>query len=101
MLIKQSISLGDFYAFYTFLGAIVYPMLDIPHLLVASRQAFACVDRLEELRIDPTVQPANKFMSVDSVALKNISFQYPYKKLLCFFAHQIYIPQDITIRSGQ
>ncbi len=80
MLIKQSISLGDFYAFYTFLGAIVYPMLDIPHLLIASRQAFACVDRLEELRMDPMVQPAKKFMSVDSVALKNISFQYPYKR---------------------
>tara|TARA_Y100000589_G_scaffold332223_1_gene390497 strand:- start:4940 stop:6679 length:1740 start_codon:yes stop_codon:yes gene_type:complete len=80
MLIKQTISLGDFYAFYTFLGAVVYPMLDIPHLLIASRQAFACVDRLEELRIEPTLSSEKKKITVQSLALKNISFQYPYKQ---------------------
>ena len=80
MLIKQQMSLGDFYAFYTFLGAVVYPMLDIPHLLVASRQAFACVDRLEELRIDSKFNSVSQNMNINSISLENISFQYPYKR---------------------
>jgi ATP-binding cassette subfamily B protein len=50
MAIRGTLSLGDYYAFFTYLGFIVYPMLDLPNLLVTSRQAFVCVDRIEELR---------------------------------------------------
>ena len=66
MLIKKQMSLGDFYAFYTFLGAVVYPMLDIPHLLIASRQAFACVDRLEEIGRDAGSNSSFQNINIDS-----------------------------------
>ena len=50
MVLRGSLTLGEYFAFFTYLGFIVYPMLDLPNLLVTSRQAFVCVDRLEELR---------------------------------------------------
>lgn len=50
MVIEGRLTMGDFYAFFAYLGLIVYPMLDVPNLLVTSREAFSCVDRVEEIR---------------------------------------------------
>jgi ABC-type multidrug transport system fused ATPase/permease subunit len=44
-----SLALGDFFAFYLFLGLLLAPMMDLPNLLVTSRQAFVCMDRVEEV----------------------------------------------------
>jgi ATP-binding cassette subfamily B protein len=43
------LSMGEFYAFYVYLTMLVRPLMDIPNLLVTSRQAFACIDREVEL----------------------------------------------------
>lgn len=50
LVISGELSIGGYYAFFTCLGIMIYPMLDLPNLLVISRQAFVCVDRLEELK---------------------------------------------------
>jgi ATP-binding cassette subfamily B protein len=80
MAIKGTLTLGDYYAFFTYLGIIVYPMLDIPNLFVTSRQAFVCVDRLEEIKnyenhgfsLEGDSQ-VNKLMSID---FENVSFSF-------------------------
>jgi len=43
------LSLGDFFSFYLYLGLLLAPMMDLPNLFVTGRQAFVCIDRLQEL----------------------------------------------------
>lgn len=81
MVLSGELSIGDYYAFFTFLSMIVYPMLDLPNLLVTSSQAFVCIDRLEALREspDPAARcgaaplPGGRFESLD---LEGVSFAY-------------------------
>lgn len=49
MAVRGQIGIGTFYAFYTYLGMLVYPMLDIPQLLISGKRSFANIDRLEEI----------------------------------------------------
>ncbi|MBL4848618.1 MAG: ABC transporter ATP-binding protein [Planctomycetes bacterium] len=44
-----SLSLGTFFVFYHYLGLLLGPMMDLPNLLVTSRQAFVCMERLDEI----------------------------------------------------
>lgn len=44
-----SLGLGTFFAFYHYLGLLLGPMMDLPNLLVTSRQAFVCMERLDEI----------------------------------------------------
>jgi ATP-binding cassette subfamily B protein len=79
--IKGIITLGDFYAFYMYLGILLGPLTDIPNLFATSKQAFACVDRLEEVRTTPGgteglfkgTLPVSEF---DSLELKDVKFRY-------------------------
>jgi ATP-binding cassette subfamily B protein len=100
-----TLSMGEFYAFYVYLAMLVRPLMDIPNLLVTSRQAFACIDREIELEewdarrqadvlspktaaeakqpsavrsLEPHGQPADRFplSAVHSLELTNISFCY-------------------------
>jgi ABC-type multidrug transport system fused ATPase/permease subunit len=47
--IDGSLGLGDFFAFYLYLGLLLGPMMDLPNLFVTGRQAFVCMERLDEL----------------------------------------------------
>jgi ATP-binding cassette subfamily B protein len=47
--IKGRIGIGDLYAFYVYLDMILAPMHDIPNLFVTSKQAFASIDREQEI----------------------------------------------------
>jgi ATP-binding cassette subfamily B protein len=49
MVIKGEITLGSYYAFFSYLGMIIYPLMDIPMLLVTLTQACVAIDRLEDL----------------------------------------------------
>jgi ATP-binding cassette subfamily B multidrug efflux pump len=49
MAVRGYITIGTFYAFYTYLGMLIYPILDIPQLFVSGKRAFVNIDRLEEL----------------------------------------------------
>lgn len=44
-----TLDLGTFFAFYLYLGLLLAPMLDLPNLFVTARQAFVCMERLDEL----------------------------------------------------
>lgn len=53
MAVKGTISVGTFYMFYSYLGMMIYPLLDLPQLFVSGKQAFVNIDRLEEIKIFP------------------------------------------------
>jgi len=52
MVIGGTLTIGEFYAFYVYLSLLLQPLMDIPHLFVTSRQAFASIDR--EIEIEQT-----------------------------------------------
>jgi len=80
MVVKGEITVGTFLAFYTYLAMIVFPMLDLPQLFVAGKQAFVNIGRLEEIREFPTpITNQNEKIAVDkieSITFENVSFAY-------------------------
>lgn len=60
MVINDKLRLGDFYAFYVYLDMLLAPMMDIPNLFVASRQAFVSIDREMEVMDFPEPEKRNK-----------------------------------------
>ncbi len=53
MVIGGTLTIGEFYAFYVYLSLLLQPLMDIPHLFVTSRQAFASIDREIEIGETP------------------------------------------------
>ena len=90
MVVKGKISIGTFYAFYTYLGMLVYPILDLPQLFISGRQAFVCIDRLEEIKDFPTFNSPQidsqdtagkiKIDQIDSIKFDKVSFRYEDRK---------------------
>lgn len=79
MAVKGDISIGTFYAFYTYLNMLIYPILDIPQLFVSGKRAFVNIDRLEEMSNFPSTARTEKPAAVDaihSVELRDVSFGY-------------------------
>ena len=79
MAVKGDISIGTFYAFYNYLGMLIYPILDIPQLFVSGKRAFVNIDRLEEMRAFPDpVRPASPFpvARVERIEARGLSFSY-------------------------
>ena len=69
-------------AIYLFVDQLWRPMLDIPQLFVAGRQAFVCIDRLEEMNdferdeeeyVDRGGEPVT---SIESISFEGVTFQY-------------------------
>ena len=90
MAVRGDISIGTFYAFYNYLGMLIYPILDIPQLFVSGKRAFVNIDRLEDLARFPadsasdTTGPASSpqasaasTLTFQSLSLENVYFHYP------------------------
>ncbi len=79
MAVRGEISIGTFYAFYTYLTMLIYPILDIPQLFVSGKRAFVNIDRLEELARHPD-PPAQEHPyavgKLERVDLRGVSFRY-------------------------
>lgn len=79
--IEGSISIGTFYAFYNYLGIIIYPILDIPNLFISGKRSFASIDRLEEMKerdLSVRIEDSNKSInSIDSISFQNVSLKFP------------------------
>jgi len=81
MAVKGEITIGTFMAFYTYLGMMIYPLLDLPQLFLSGKQAFVNMDRLEEIREYPTslerfrgdISPGKELHSIE---LDKINFTY-------------------------
>ncbi len=79
MAVRGKISIGTFYAFYTYLSMLIYPILDIPQLFVSGKRAFVNIDRLEEMASFPQSSPpeqAHVVTEIESLTLDNVSFGY-------------------------
>jgi ATP-binding cassette subfamily B protein len=87
MVVKKDITIGTFYAFYTYLTMLIYPILDIPQLFVSGKQAFVCIDRLEEIKDFPVnsyntdistakIDEKSSIECIDSIRFDNVSFKY-------------------------
>ena len=82
MVIRGDITAGTFYAFYAYLGMLALPLMDVPNLLVAGRQAFVSIDRVEELQQTGIDEEGGAFRGTDRLArfqglqLKDVRFDY-------------------------
>ncbi|MCL2063226.1 MAG: ABC transporter ATP-binding protein/permease [Candidatus Cloacimonetes bacterium] len=84
-----SISIGTFVAFYAYLSMLVYPILDLPQLFISGKQAFVCIDRLEEIKNFPTktyhsveknsknyIETKTVLCDIESIRFENVTFNY-------------------------
>lgn len=79
MAVRGEISIGTFYAFYTYLTLLIFPILDIPQLFVSGKRAFVNIDRLEEIARHPESAAPGQVRTVDRlerVELRGVSFRY-------------------------
>ncbi|MBU0929118.1 MAG: ABC transporter ATP-binding protein/permease [Spirochaetes bacterium] len=79
MAVQGKISIGTFYAFYTYLSMLIYPILDIPQLFVSGKRAFVNIDRLEEMAAFPgprTPSEPAPIGDIESIDLSGVSFSY-------------------------
>ncbi|MEZ6184808.1 MAG: ABC transporter ATP-binding protein [Planctomycetota bacterium] len=83
-----ALSLGDFFSFYLYLGLLLAPMMDLPNLFVTGRQAFVCIDRLQELeRFDPegargAFTGEARFARFERLEVKDLGFAYGEQPVL-------------------
>lgn len=83
MAVRGEITVGTFYAFYTYLGMLVHPILDIPQLFVSGKRALVNIDRLEELDRFPDPPKPREPVEVSdfrSVEAKDLGFSYPGRR---------------------
>lgn len=82
MVIRGDLSLGTYYAFFSYLGMIIYPLMDIPMMLVTLTQACVSIDRLEDLQeADKAWQELDtdgntEIAAIDSITFANVSFRH-------------------------
>lgn len=82
MVVKGTVTIGTFYAFYSYLAMLVYPILDLPNLFVSGKQAFVNIDRLEEIKDFPTIEEREYKMekhiikNIEKIEFRNVSFSY-------------------------
>ncbi len=78
--VNNKITIGTFFAFYSYLEMLIYPILDLPQLFVSAKQAFVNIDRLEEIKDFPTTESSDdnkvKISKIDEIKFKDVSFHY-------------------------
>lgn len=82
MVIRGTLTLGTYYAFFSYLGMIIYPLMDIPMMLVTLTQACVSIDRLEDLQKTDSAAPESEIdgtaeiSSIDDLCFENVSFKH-------------------------
>jgi ATP-binding cassette subfamily B multidrug efflux pump len=80
MVIDGRLTLGTLFALHLYLDMLVHPMMDLPNLFVAARQAFVSIDREEEVLRAPearrTSAPDQTNGPVTRVAMDGVTFRY-------------------------
>lgn len=78
--IWNRIGIGEFYAFYVYLDMLLAPMMDIPNLFIASRQAFTSIDREKEILDFPDAPQRDGIEgegAISSMKFETAGFRYP------------------------
>lgn len=79
LVVKGELTIGSFYAFFSYLGMILPALMDVPMLLATLTQGYAIIDRLEELENktsnqNPGVPLSGKFAGL---CFDGVNFAYP------------------------
>lgn len=82
LIFQQQFQVGTMYMFYIYMDMLLHPLLDIPNLFTTSRDAFACIDRQEELHEFDEAndeypdKAGEQIDSIDAIEFKNVGFAY-------------------------
>ncbi|HNV70325.1 MAG TPA: ABC transporter ATP-binding protein [Candidatus Ozemobacteraceae bacterium] len=113
LVVRGELSIGSYYAFFSYLGMILPTVMDIPMLLVTLSQSFVIIDRLEalqattttgcvatrssELEVTSAVAATNvgEFQTLD---LRGVEFAYPGQTVRDGFRLQ---HVSFTMRAGE
>lgn len=82
MVVRGQLTIGTYYAFFSYLGMIVYPLMDIPMLLVTLAQSFVTIDRLEEITetekiaSEADVSAKMRVETIDSIEFRDVTFAH-------------------------
>lgn len=81
MVLKGSISLGDFVTFNSYLAIILAPVLSIGQVITIFQRGMASLGRLNDImHVEPQIKDegfVNHFPEEGSVEIKDLSFSYP------------------------
>jgi ATP-binding cassette subfamily B protein len=84
MVIRGDLSMGAYYAFFSYLGMIIYPLMDIPMLLVTLSQACVSIDRLEDIELaDQAWKELDtdgdiEINQIEEINFENVSFKHKH-----------------------
>lgn len=82
MVIRGQMTLGTYYAFFSYLGMIIYPLMDIPMMLVTLTQACVSIDRLEDLQQadrewqELDADGSREIEEISEVRFENVTFKH-------------------------
>ncbi len=80
MVLRHELTLGTLYALFVYLDMLVQPMMDLPNLLVTSRQAFVSIDRVAEVMRFPSApveaDAKEELARVESLAFHQVTAAY-------------------------
>ncbi|WP_304224379.1 ABC transporter ATP-binding protein [Gracilinema caldarium] len=93
MAVRGQISIGTFYAFYNYLGMLIYPILDIPQLFVSGKRAFVNIDRLEELARFPAAAATAQLAATTPPATITADDTGTASKTAATYPNQAQVPQ--------
>jgi ATP-binding cassette subfamily B protein len=78
--IEGDLTIGTLFALHLYLDMLVHPMMDLPNLFVAARQAFVSIDREEEVLRAPaaarTHQPSQAPAPIARIAFDAVTVAY-------------------------
>jgi ATP-binding cassette subfamily B multidrug efflux pump len=80
MVIRGELTIGTYYAFFSYLGMIIFPLMDIPAMLMSLAQSSVSIDRLEEIEEYAAEKPtggSDAMGAFEELELRNLSFTYP------------------------
>lgn len=99
MVVKGTITLGDYIAFNSYIGMLIWPLTAYGMVMNVIQQGRASLQRLKELQsVEPLVtEPKNPHIlsKIEQIDIKNLSFKYP--------GTERYVLKDVnfSIRKGQ
>ncbi|MEN3042983.1 MAG: ABC transporter transmembrane domain-containing protein, partial [Fervidobacterium sp.] len=99
MVVKGTITLGDYIAFNSYIGMLIWPLTAYGMVMNVIQQGRASLQRLKELQsVKPLVtEPQNPHIlsKIERIDIKNLSFKYP--------GTERYVLKDVdfSIRKGQ
>ena len=102
LVIREEIMLGDFVAFNTYLGLLVWPMMAIGWVINLMQRGAASMDRINAI-LDEKPEIVDSLEAIElidikgNIQFKNVSFKYPNSNEYALKNVSFYIPEGKTL----